>query len=346
MRRSSLPKPVRDGLAIGTIILVIVALVGFAGAPRTLAASAPTPVASSFYAIQPWLDREAPLDAAPGSTIRIGITLWDTAAGELSLWVNVYVRLWPPGSVDGLPPKADIRNDWPGHLIATATVPQGGLGSIEVGLHGVECHPDGTCPLADIPMTIGGVGPPPGVPREKLITGSVSGIVDPVAGVPFDLTVDIHEKADWDPASLGLPDRIVAIARHPRGPDLETAELRRQGPAGQPYTGSVTLPEAGDMVVVAALPGNGAEDTVLPTTTTRLLVASAAGGGQPTGGGESAAGGGAAAAGATGAPRTGTNPAPVDAGGSGDRSLLLWIVGVGLVLVVTGLMVRRVFADL
>jgi hypothetical protein len=44
MRRSSLPKPVRDGLAIGAIILVIVALVWFAGAPRTLAVSAPTPV--------------------------------------------------------------------------------------------------------------------------------------------------------------------------------------------------------------------------------------------------------------------------------------------------------------
>ena len=82
MRRSSLPKPVRDGLAIGAIILVIAALVGFAGAPRILAASAPTPAASYFYTIQAWLDREPPMDAAPGSTVRIGVTLWDRAAEE------------------------------------------------------------------------------------------------------------------------------------------------------------------------------------------------------------------------------------------------------------------------
>ena len=43
MRRSSLSKPVRDGLAIGAIILVVAALVAFAGAPRVLAVSAPTP---------------------------------------------------------------------------------------------------------------------------------------------------------------------------------------------------------------------------------------------------------------------------------------------------------------
>ena len=42
MRRSSLPNRVRDGLAIGALILVIAALVGFAGAPRVLALSAPT----------------------------------------------------------------------------------------------------------------------------------------------------------------------------------------------------------------------------------------------------------------------------------------------------------------
>lgn len=303
MRRSSLPKPVRNGLAVGAFILVIVALVGFAGAPRTLAVSAPTPE-------------------------------------ELSLWVNVYVRLWPPGAVDELPPKADIRNDWPGHLVATATVPKNGLGSVEVGLHAIDCLPDGTCPLADISMAMGGVGPPPGVPRDKLITGFVSGIVDPVAGVPFDLAVDIEQKADWDPTSLGLPDRLIAIAHHPRGPDLATGELLRQGAAGQPYAGTLTIPDAGDIVVVAALPGSGSEEVVIPTTTTRLTVATTgrelpAAGGEPTGGDR-----------ASGAPRAGTNPTPVDAGGSDDLSLLLWIVGVGVVLLITALMVRPVFADL
>jgi hypothetical protein len=338
MRRASLPKPVRDGLAIGALILVIAALVGFAGAPRVLALSAPTPAPSYFYTIQAWLDRETPRDAQPGSTVRIGVTLWDRAAEELSLWTNVYVRLWPPGAPDRLPPKADIRNDWPGHLVATATVPAGGLGSIEVGLHAIDCHPDGTCPLADIPMEIGGVGPPPDVPREKLIKGSVSGVVDPVVGVPFDLTVDIEQLADWDPASLNLPDHLVAFAHHPRGPDLATAELRRQGSPGQPYVGTMTIPEAGDMVLVAALPADGTEDVVIPTTTTRLTVATAGGvlpaaGGQPTGGVP-----------ASGVP--GTGPAQVDAGGSDDLSLLLWIAVAVVVLFVTALMVRRVFADL
>lgn len=189
-------------------------------------------------------------------------------------------------------------------------------------------------------MEIGGVGPPPDVPREKLIKGSISGIVDPVVDVPFDLSVDIEQLADWDPASLGLPDHLVAFAHHPRGPDLATADLRRQGPAGQPYAGTLTIPEAGDMVVVAALPGNATEDVVIPTTTTRLTVATAGGvlpaaGGQPTGGVR-----------ASGAPRAGTNPPGVGAGGSDDLSLLLWIGVAVLVLLVTAVMVRRVFADL
>jgi hypothetical protein len=43
MRRSTLPKPVRGALAIGALILVIAALLGFAGAPRVLATSALPP---------------------------------------------------------------------------------------------------------------------------------------------------------------------------------------------------------------------------------------------------------------------------------------------------------------
>ena len=58
MRRSSLTKRVREGLAIGALILVIAALVGFAGAPRVLALSAPTPAPSSSSTIQGWLHRE------------------------------------------------------------------------------------------------------------------------------------------------------------------------------------------------------------------------------------------------------------------------------------------------
>jgi hypothetical protein len=49
MRRSTLPKPVRGALAIGALILVIAALVGFAGAPRVLAISASTPSPNHFY---------------------------------------------------------------------------------------------------------------------------------------------------------------------------------------------------------------------------------------------------------------------------------------------------------
>jgi hypothetical protein len=61
MRRASLPKPVRDGLAIGALILVIAALVGFAGAPRVLALSAPTP---DLVAVSSTSDDRAPLDDA------------------------------------------------------------------------------------------------------------------------------------------------------------------------------------------------------------------------------------------------------------------------------------------
>jgi hypothetical protein len=268
-----------------------------------------------------WLDTALPTDAVAGQVIEVGVTAWQQDGGGLVPIDGLYVRILP-ASGQGKPTEAQARSDWTGHLRAQATVPVGGAGALAVGFHGEQCDASNVCTPVDLPLRVMGTGPPPEAPRAELVEASLGLPSAPVvAGVPFDLEVDLEPKADWDPAALGLPDRVVITVREPRGsgPDLATAELRSTGPADLRYLGTLTIPEAGDVVVAVALPADNGQDETIPSSVTRLQIE------QP------------------GAPGTEAPPA-VAADPAGPPVPLL--AGLGALAIVAGLLIRRVFADL
>jgi hypothetical protein len=128
-----------------------------------------------------------------------------------------------------------------------------------------------------------------------------------------------------------MPDRIVAVARHPGGPGLSTADLRRAGDLGTPYTGKLTIPETGDVEIAIKIPATSGGEYEVPGSAIERTVIE---GGRH----ESAA---PAPASAGPAPASHTPTAS-----SGGIPTFVWVVGIGAVVVILVLVARRVFADL
>ncbi len=246
------------------------------------------------------------------------MTIWDTMAGQLSTIGGLYLRLHP-GTGKALPTEAETRSDWPGHLLANVIVPKGGPGAIETGISGSACTSDGTCKRADFPFTVAGVGPPPDAPRSVLVSARLQPVVPPViAGRPVEIVMDLALRAAWDPATIGLPDRLIVSARNGTGPDLASAEIRRGAGPVDLYRGQITIPDAGDVALLFAIPGNGTEDDVIQSATTRVKVVAAIDSGAPA---------------AVADPGQGDVPWPLIGGGAA-------------LLLLASLVIRRVFADL
>lgn len=270
--------------------------------------------------VEAWLDGPLPSDALAGSSILVGMTLVSadgTGKAALSPVSPTYLRLFPATGA-AAPTQAPVRIDWQGHVRAVVRVPEGGPGAVELGFVAEECHDDGTCQSVEIPFAVGGVGPPPDIPPVDLVTSAVHPPAEtPVAGRKLNVDVEVIPRADWDVAALGLPDRVIAIVSQPRGPDVVTAELIRNGAAGSLYEGSITIPRAGEYAIVIAFPGaNGHEDQVIAGSPTRLIVEAEA------------------------APQAGPGDAPADA------PPMALIAGLGVALVAAGIAISRVFADL
>ena len=314
----------RASLVPGVVAALWVTASAIAADPSasTSAAASAGPSDGSFdFGPQAWLDTPLPADAAAGQVIEIGLTVWGPAEGMLVPVDGMYVRILP-ATGQGKPTEAVARSDWTGHLRAQATVPAGGAGAVAVGFHGEQCDASNTCTPVDLPLRVMGTGPPPEAPRAELVEAVVGLPSAPVvAGVAFDLEVDLEPRADWEPAALGLPDRVVVTVREPRGngPDLASAELRSTGPADLRYLGTVTIPQAGDVVLAVALPADNGQDETIPSSVTRLQVEK------------------------PGAPGTEAPPA-VAADPAGPPVPLL--AGLGALVIVAGLLIRKVFADL
>ncbi|MDQ3127129.1 MAG: hypothetical protein M3Q66_01550 [Chloroflexota bacterium] len=271
--------------------------------------------------ISAWLDAPIPADARAGSTIDVGVTIVETDAdGRVRLSRAMPSYLILSAATGNAPPsRVATRSDWPGHVHAAVPVPEGGPGPVEVGFEGEECPDDGTCRNVDVPFANGGVGPPPDVPRADLVTASLHPPAEtPIAGRPLALEVEVTPRGAWDPAALGLLDRVVAIVSEPRGTDVATAELVRTGAPGSPYLGSITIPTAGAFAIAIAFPGTqGQEDQVLTGATARLTVEAEA-----------------------------AVPAGVVAGSPAESPLWPWIAGLAIVTIVAAYVITRVFADL
>jgi hypothetical protein len=263
------------------------------------------------------LDQPTP-DAPAGATLEIAITVWDTHQGTLATAPGDYIRL-RPATGSGKPTEASATSDWTGHMVARLVVPKGGPGAVEAGYRARSCTDAGACSMIDLPFRYGGVGPPPEAAAADLVLAAVHPFDGPlVAGVPFDVAVDLVPRGAWRPDAIAMPDQLVAIVNQPGGRDSAAADLTRGSTRDAPYAGSLTIPDAGDFTMDIAIPANGGEDRVLENSRTRLHVTD----GEPS-----------AAAAAPVAPATDGLPLPL-VGGS-----------VALILA-AALVIRRVFADL
>ncbi len=302
------PGPIAWSAASVLVVLVVwsvtTAVDAASAAPSASAEADP----GAYPNLEVWLDKAVTPDAAAGTTIAIGLTIWDSHEAQFAVMRGLYLKLYP-ATGKARPTEAETSSDWPGHLLANVIVPKGGPGAVEVVVR------DQT----DLPIHTGGVGPPPAASLSSLVGAQVHLPSEPViAGRPMDLVVDVRTQVEWDPA-VSVPDRLVVIATLGRGPDLANTEIHRATGSMTTFGGPITIPEAGDVTLVFAFPGgtSGADD-IIRGATTRVRVGAAGGASIPV------------------------VAAPVTDGGSP------WpLIGGGLALVLTAaFVIRRVFADL
>lgn len=289
--------------------------------PATLAAS-PSPAGPSAAPGEPYPDIEAWLDAdlggpdvRPGDVVVAGITLWNRRTGSFERAGGVYVLLRSADG-DADPSVGTTRVDYPGHIVAELVVPEGGPGPIETGVRALVCRADGTCANENLAYTTAGTGPPPDADPSTLIAATIRPFdEDVVAGREFEVAVDVFPRGRWEPGAVPFPERIVVTATRRGGLDIATAELR-PGEPGR-YAGRLAIPETGSVTLGITVPSpDGGERPVAGGT----LVVTVLEGGPPA-------------------------PERTDAGAGGDVPLVIWLVGLG-VLLVGGLVARRALADL
>jgi hypothetical protein len=297
----------------------VVILIASAVASPALAASPSPPVATSDSpdAVEAWLDAEFIVpDAPPGGILEAGVTFWDTLAHDFAPIEDAYVRLLPATGT-AAPSEGTITADFPGHVVADLVVPEGGPGSIEIGVHGES---------GDVPFQLSGTGPPPEAPPASLVTATFHRFVgDIVAGRTFPVSVDVMPRGLWDFGALTVPTELVVLARQPGGPDITTAPIVRDGQPGTPYVGHLTLPEIGDVELTVVVPGDDGADQAIAGSTTVVTVIV---GGRPSS-----------------SPAASAPPSPAPASG-GDVPAVVWIIGAGVLGVAGFLVLRRVLADL
>ena len=314
-RRSVAERLIRRRRARAAGWAAIVVLGAFSALTGSVSGASPAPSSSgdgpasgtdSF-----WLDEPLTPDAPAGGVLGVAFTVWDPQADELAQLTDVYIRLHP-ASGKARPTTVAGHLDWPGHFSAPVTVPKGGVGELEVGVHA-----DGR----DVAFVDGGVGPPPDASVASLVDARVH---EPrnriVAGEPADLIVDLIPRVNWPPDKFALPDRLIVIVNQARGPDVANSELRPGTAGSGSYTGDLIVPEAGDFMLVVAVPANGREDQILEGSEIRISVAPGRGGDAPA--------------------------APVAAGASGPAPPWALIAGTVVAVGALGLVIRRVFADL
>jgi hypothetical protein len=274
---------------------------------------------------QVWQDEPLPPDVPEGRTIDVGFTIWDVQRKALSQVNSADVRVHPKTG-KAKPTEAKTRSDWSGHVVASITIPKGGLGTIELGFSGQECHDDGTCRTIFLPFAWGGVGPPPEAPRSTLVDATIHPVVGPVVvGQPVDVDVDIAPRVGWDPKQLALPTTVVLIANQLNGAATSQSDMRLVN-EGQ-YTATIILGAPGDTVMTVGFQ-TGDELDPIDRSALRLRVLPADGGATPV---PSRAPGGSA-------------PAPASSGGP-DVPVVPIAIGLG-VLIAGGYAIRRALADL
>jgi hypothetical protein len=214
--------------------------------------------------------------------VEAGFSFWSTQLHEFFPMGGIYARLHP-ATGDAAATEAAITEDFPGHVVASMVVPEGGLGDLEVGVRESACTAPGGCPDLEARFDIAGVGPPPDAAPSDLIAAEILPLVgDTVVGREFPISAKVLPRGLWSFDTLALPDHLVAVARRPGGPELASGELRPSGQRGTPFTGRLSIPEAGDMQISVALPLDGGGAREIPGSAVQRTVIE--GGPKATGG--------------------------------------------------------------
>src|SRR5215210_2102509 len=271
-RRSKLRLMVaRAGLALAAILALPIGVLGASPSPS----AQPEPEDPGRPAILAWLDRSIPTDAATGTSIAVGVLLWDDRAAMIpDMGGTIQVRVHASDPNVG-PVTVGGRSDWRGHFTATIVIPDGGVGSIDVFSPGTICEND-VCRPDEWLFPIAGEGPPPEAPITSLAEARILLPAEPlVAGQPGEIAVRLEPRADWEADALVVPPSLVIRAREARGPNLATAALSLIDPAERVYQGPLTVPSAGDLVLEAATDEDSGDATRFPTSMTRISVEAA-----------------------------------------------------------------------
>jgi hypothetical protein len=180
------------------------------------------------------------------------------------------------------------------------------------------------------PFAVAGVGPPPDARPEQLISAEIVPLVgDTVVDREFPISVNVMPRGEWTEDTLKLPDHLVVFARHPGGQPLSTGDIRPGTQPGTPWNGKLSIPETGDVQIVVAIPrDDGTNVEIEGASVDRQVIE----GGRPASG--------APAASASAAPAS-----PVPASSEGIPTIAV-IGGITVIVVIVGLVARRLLADL
>jgi hypothetical protein len=150
------------------------------------------------------------------------------------------------------------------------------------------------------------------------------------------VTVDVTPRGLWPLESVALPDHLEVVARRPAGPEIASGELRQDSGPGSPYSGRLTIPEAGDVEIAVAVPLDGGGSRVIDGSAVQaVVIEGGSGAGTPGPGASQPAGPLPTGAGAGAPPAT-----------DGEIPTVLWMAGIGA-LVVAGLFgLSRLLRDL
>src|SRR5690242_844258 len=249
MRPTHAPARPRRSTRPAIRILRIVTLAGLLaalGPVPALAADPPDP----FPTVQTWIDGviEAPPDAPAGARVVLGVTFWNVRDHKLFAIGGLVARVFPAKGKAN-PSVAELMSDAVGHATAQVAVPKGGIGRVEIDTSGQQCTADGKCTEVFQPLRIAGTGPPPEAPIAQLVRAALLPITgDVVAGRPTAIAVEVQPIGLWAPDALKLPPELQVVISRVGGGRLGNAQLQQDPPdSGQPYQGSIRVPEPGQI---------------------------------------------------------------------------------------------------
>ena len=242
-------------------------LLGAVLAPAGALAADPTPQPPDpFPTVQTWIDGtiDAPPDAPAGGQVLLGVTFWNVRDHKLFAINGLVARLYPAkGKAE--PSVAKLQSDAPGHATAQLQIPKGGVGRVEIDTSGQECTTGGSCKSVYQPLRIAGTGPPPEAPLGDLVLAELLPITgDVVAGRPTSIAVNIRPIGLWAADALQLPPTLQVVISRVGGGRLGNAQLQADPPEpGQPYQGTIRVPEPGQMSLKASfVDANGATQPI------------------------------------------------------------------------------------